>query len=131
MAGHWKGVSFVVGVPSTPDEFWRAVRSNPPSADDFLPDSDVRNRFPTEDHCSYRSFTAWSSAELATQQAQDRNALLVPSGEEPLTHVACFKAWPKGRHAIAEIGPHDGHWGVWGTPEDFVRPSRLVEIHAI
>jgi hypothetical protein len=111
-----KGRTFTVGVPSEALDFWRAVRNDPPQENDLAPDRDVRDRFPTEDHCSYRGFSAWRDERMARDTARDvLNPLLIAQGEVPFTHIFHFRVWPKRRHACARLGPEDHHWGIWGA----------------
>lgn len=113
-------------------DFWRFIRHDSPDASDFAPDCDVRDRFPTEDHCSYRGFSAWTQEKIARDTARDvLNPRLIDAREPPFTHVVHFRTWLKGRHTCARLGPEPDHWGIWAPAEDFVGISRIVDVFSI
>jgi hypothetical protein len=127
----WKGDPFAVLVPSKAEEFWRLLTTGEPTADDFRPDSEVRDRFPTEDTCSYLGFSVWRLLNQATEFAGRFNPQREAADVPPFTHVVQIKLWPKKRHTCARIGPEDGHFVIWAPAEDFTRESRQGRIFPI
>jgi hypothetical protein len=128
----FKGEPFTVGVPDAPVEFCRFVRHDSFVEADFLPDSEIRARYSTEDHCTYRGFSAWTDEQAARDFVRDiLNPLLVEQAKPPFTHIARFATWPKGRHAVAWLGPQEEHWGLWAEAADFLVGSRQIEVFSI
>src|SRR5437773_628991 len=115
---HWKRPPMVVGVPSDAEPpLLRLLYSDEPTEGDFLPDDQLRDRFWTEDHCSYRGFSAWLTLADARQHAADLNSQ-DPGREARFTHAAEFRLRPHEWHACAWLPPVKGHVVVWAPAGD-------------
>jgi hypothetical protein len=113
---HWREPPFLVGVPAEADTFFRLTRSSAASDADFRPDSDVRDRYGFEDHCSYRAISVWQFEEQAREHARDINRNGQGTNQPPFTHVVAFRLKPRNRHACSDTGPPEGHFTVWAEP---------------
>jgi hypothetical protein len=119
----------VVGVPRDREPpLFRLLYGEEWTKGDFQADNELRERFWTEDHCSYRGFSAWLTLEDARLHAADRNAHLEHGGIL-LTHAAEFRLRPHEQHACAWLPPVHGHIVVWAPAEDLV--SRVTMVHPI
>lgn len=127
----WKEPPLTLLVPREPWPFFRAVRSDPPTRDDFLADFEVRARFPSENHCLYRGFSVWDEEGIARDSARISNERLAEQDEPLFTHLTQVVTWPRGRHACAWIGPEEEHWCIWGPADDFLVHSRTMRVFPI
>ncbi|MEX2202929.1 MAG: hypothetical protein WD965_02460 [Actinomycetota bacterium] len=133
LTGGWREGPFIVGVPVAELVFWRFVRNDPPLTDDFAAEFELRDRFPREDHFTYRGFSAWTGERIARDTARDvLNPILEKKGEiTPFSHIARFRVSPDDGHACGWIGPEREHWGIWGPAQDLADPSRVEDVFSI
>jgi hypothetical protein len=115
----WQTQPFVVGVLKNPETFWRLLRHpEPATADDLQPDATTRKRYGSEDHCSYRGFSAFRFEGQAREYAKEVfNPRAVKAGREPFTHLVSFSIDPGNWDACSWMAPPEGHFCIWGEAE--------------
>ena len=120
----------VVGVPSDAEpHLFRLLYSDKETEGDFAPDYELRDRFWTEDYCSYRGFSAWLTLPDARLQAADLNARHLEEGTPLITNAAEFRLRPHKWHACAWLPPVKGHIVVWAAADELI--SRVIHVHPI
>lgn len=106
--------------------FFRVVANDPPTLDDFSPDSAHRPKFPHESDEQYHGRSVWRTPKMARRTAE---LLERRTGRQHF--IAAVEVAAGGRIRAERFPGSSDHFNLIGAPEDCLARARTVRLESV